>query len=143
METGVKIRGKCVSHEVDVVAKKENQYIIVECKFHSEEGRNSDVKIPLYINARYIDILNFYVGSEKSESPNNSWVVTNTRFTGDAQQYGNCVGLYFLSWDYPKGNGLKDRIDQYRLYPITVSTLLSKREKQVLLSRNGIMQTAS
>lgn len=137
--TGVTLQGKCVSHEVDVVAKKENQYIIAECKFHSDEGRNCDVKIPLYINARYRDILNFYVGSEKSESPSHGWVVTNTRFTGDAQQYGKCVGLYLLSWDYPKGNGLKDRIDQYGLYPITVSTLLSQREKQFLLSRDVIL----
>ena len=67
------------------------------------------------------------------------WVVTNTRFTSDAIQYGNCCGLYLLSWDYPKDNGLKDRIDRLGLYPITVSTLLTNREKQFLLSRDVVL----
>ena len=53
--------------------------------------------------------------------------------------YGNCVGLYLLSWDYPKNNGLKDRIDRLGLYPITVSTLLTNREKQFLLSRDIVL----
>ena len=41
--------------------------------------------------------------------------------------------LYLLSWDYPDGESLRDRIDTLGLYPITVSTLLNKREKQFLL----------
>jgi len=49
------------------------------------------------------------------------------------------MGLYMLSWDYPKGNGLKERIDRLGLYPITVSTLLSGREKQFLLSRDIVL----
>jgi hypothetical protein len=67
------------------------------------------------------------------------WVVTNTRFTGDAIQYGTCCGLYLLSWDYPKNDGLKDRIDRLGLYPITASTLLNNREKQFLLSREVVL----
>lgn len=65
--------------------------------------------------------------------------MTNTRFTLDAITYGNCVGLYLLSWDYPKENALKDRIDRLGLYPITVSTLLSSREEQFLLSRDIVL----
>jgi hypothetical protein len=53
--------------------------------------------------------------------------------------YSKCCGLYLLSWDYPENDGLKDRIDRLGLYPITVSTLLSNREKQFLLSRNVVL----
>ncbi len=67
------------------------------------------------------------------------WVVTNTRFTESAIKFGTCAGLYLLSWDYPKNNGLKDRIDRLGLYPITVSTLLTNREKQFLLSRDIVL----
>ena len=67
------------------------------------------------------------------------WVVTNTRFTEDALLYGKCVGLRLLSWDYPENEGLKDRIDHLGLYPVTVSTLLTDREKQFLLSRNVVL----
>lgn len=134
------IPGKCVTHEVDVIAKKNGQYIIAECKFHNEEGRNCDVKVPLYINSRYRDILEFGKNSSnKNLSPNEGWVITNTRFTSDALKYGACAGLHLLSWDFPEGDSLKDRIDRLGLYPVTVSTLLTNREKEFLLSRDVVL----
>jgi hypothetical protein len=66
-------------------------------------------------------------------------VVTNTRFTQDAVTYGSCAGLYLLSWDHPEDDGLRNRIDRLALYPITVSALLSQREKQFLLSRDIVL----
>lgn len=140
VQTGQVLEGKCVSHEVDVVARKNGRVVLAECKFHNEEGRNCDVKVPLYINARYQDILSLKGALGKSKKiPNEGWVVTNTRFTADALQYGKCSGLYLLSWDHPHENGLRERIDRLGLYPITVSTLLSKREKQFLISRDIVL----
>jgi len=134
------LQGNCVKHEVDVFAEKNNEVIIVECKFHNEEGINCNVKVPLYINSRYEDIKSVWDStSNKNLALKNAWVVTNTRFTEDALQYGNCVGLYLLSWNYPQNNGLKDRIDRLGLYPITVSTLLTNKEKQFLLSHNIVL----
>ena len=95
------------------------------------------MKIPLYIHSRYQDIIAQYKNS--TNCPNEGWVVTNTRFTSDALTYGKCVGLYLLSWDYPQNDSLKDRIDRLGLYPITVSTILTKREKQFLLSRDIVL----
>ena len=139
VQIGHMLKGKCVTHEVDVIARKGQQHIVAECKFHATEGRNCNVKIPLYIHSRYQDILEFYGENDNPEKPNEGWVVTNTRFTADALQFGKCIGLYLLGWNYPKNHGLKDRIDQFGLYPITVSTLLTHREKQFLLSRDVIM----
>ena len=139
VKTGQILQGKCVTHEVDVVAHKNGQYLVAECKFHSDEGRNCDVKVPLYIHSRYRDILNYYGDRNNGEIPNEGWVVTNTRFTEDAIKYGNCVGLHLLSWDLPKDNGIKDHIDRLGLYPVTVSTLLTQREKQFLLSRDVVL----
>lgn len=139
VKTGQFLQGKCVTHEVDVVAQKKDEYIVAECKFHGDEGRNCNVKIPLYIHSRYQDILKFYGEKHDTETPDEGWVVTNTRFTEDALTYGKCVGLYLLSWDFPKDNGIKDRIDRLGLYPVTVSTLLSQREKQFLLSRDVVL----
>ena len=140
VEIGKIVPGRCVSHEVDIIAEKNSNFFVIECKFHGEEGRKCDVKIPLYIFSRYRDIVDNLKNSKQQEQIHNQgWVVTNTRFTKDAMSYGNCVGLQLLSWDYPKGNGLKDRIDRLGLYPITVSTLLTNREKQFLLSRDIVL----
>lgn len=139
-EVGNILQGQCVTHEIDVIAHINNKTTIVECKFHGEQGLNCNVKIPLYINSRYLDVKTFWNTNSKNETKlTKGWVVTNTRFTKDALQYGHCCSLYLLSWDYPKNDGLKDRIDRLGLYPITVSTLLTKREKQFLLSRDVVL----
>lgn len=133
------VQGKCVSHEIDVIAKKNGNSTFIECKFHSEEGRNCNVKVPLYIASRFKDLKIHWDSKPRETTLDNGWVVTNTRFTNDALQYGKCIGLYLLSWDYPKTDGLRNRIDRLGLYPITVSTLLNNREKQFLLSRDVVL----
>lgn len=140
VEVGKIVKGKCVTHEIDVIADKNNQTTIIECKFHGQQGFNCNVKIPLYINSRYLDVKAHWDAKNKTANKlTEGWVVTNTRFTQDAIKFGSCCGLYLLSWDYPKGDGLKDRIDRLGLYPITVSTLLTKREKEFLLNRNVVL----
>jgi hypothetical protein len=140
VEVGTILNGKCVTHEIDVIANKNNETTIIECKFHSEQGLNCNVKVPLYINSRFLDVKFHWNENNKTGSKlTKGWVVTNTRFTEDALKYGKCCGLYLLSWDYPKNNGLKDRIDRLGLYPITVSTLLTNREKQFILNRNVVL----
>ncbi|MGB5189915.1 ATPase [Robiginitalea sp.] len=133
-------RGKCVSHEIDVVATNDKGTRLIECKYHSDPGKKCDVKVPLYIHSRFEDVLQnggAETGGHFVFKP--GWVVTNTRFTGDAQKYGTCVGLYLLSWNYPANNSLKQRIDRSGLYPITVSPLLSAKEKQLLLERGPVL----
>jgi len=138
-EIGKILQGKCVTHEIDVVANKKRDTIIVECKFHNEEGRNCNVKVPLYIAARFKDVKNYWDSKPHKTELNSGWVVTNTRFTEDALQYGKCIGLKLLSWDYPKEDGLKNIIDRLGLYPVTVSTLLTNREKLFLLTRDVVL----
>ena len=139
-EVGKIMPGLCVSHEIDVFAEKNGNVSIIECKFHGEEGRNCNVKVPLYIHSRYQDVKQLWdKRKDKSKKMDRGGVVTNTRFTEDALAYGKCVDLYLLSWDIPHGDGLRDRIDRLGLYPITVSTLLSQREKQFLLSRDVVL----
>ncbi|MDR5589901.1 ATP cone domain-containing protein [Christiangramia sp. SM2212] len=129
------MQGVCVHHEVDIIANKEKLRHLIECKFHSEEGRNCDVKIPLYINSRFQDIYAF----EKNSIQGEGWVVTNTKFSKDAITYGKCSGLKLLSWDYPEQNCLKVLIDKVCAYPVTTSTLLSDNEKLFLLERQIIL----
>ncbi|MBZ9631441.1 restriction endonuclease [Salegentibacter sp. LM13S] len=137
-EIGKIYQGKCVTHEIDVEAKSDSKLVLIECKFHNA-GRNCDVKIPLYIDSRFRDIKNFRKNGNNKLDFEEGWVVTNTRFTSDAVRYAKCANLKLLSWDYPKGEGIKDKIDKLGLYPITVSTLLSEREKNFLLSRDVVL----
>ena len=91
-EVGKILQGKCVSHEVDVIAHKNNETTVIECKFHSQQGYNCNVKVPLYINSRYQDIKTHWDTNKKNNTIlKPGWVVTNTRFTEDAIKFGNCI----------------------------------------------------
>lgn len=138
-EVGTIVQGECVSHEVDVIAQKEDEKIMVECKFHANTNTKSDVKVTLYIHSRYNDVLKTWKQTDsKNIQKYQGWVVTNTRFTEDAVQYGRCAGLHLVSWDYPSQGSLRERIDISGLHPITVLQSITKKEKQLILE-NGIV----
>ncbi|SDZ72876.1 ATP cone domain-containing protein [Psychroflexus halocasei] len=139
-EIGKIIQGKCISHEVDVLAYKNNNIYAVECKFHSIKKSISNVKVPLYINSRFIDIKERWENDDnENTSLKQGWLVTNTRFSSDAVRYSKCVGLHLLSWNYPENNGIKHNIDKYALYPITTLTSLTKHEKNLIIENDIIL----
>lgn len=134
------VQGKCVSHEIDVIAELGEKFFMIECKYHNQPGTFSDVKIPLYIQSRFKDVEAQWIKLPGHENKTHTgWVVTNTRFSTDAVLYGNCIGLKLLGWDYPVKEGLKDLIDHLGLYPITCLTTLTKVEKQILLGKNIVI----
>lgn len=139
-EVGKIVQGHCVTHEVDILAENENEHLIVECKFHSDQRRFCDVKVALYIHARFKD-----VESKMKEKSNNigkryiGGLVTNTRFSSDALQYGNCMSMFMLSWDYPFNKSLKNLIDESGLHPITSLLTLLKHEKEQILSKEVVL----
>lgn len=137
-KTGVVLAGRCVQHEVDVVASRGDQNILVECKFHSLPGNQSDVKIPLYIKSRFDDIAEAMAAGGRLNDFER-WVVTNTRFTGDAVRYGVCAGLHLVGWDFPDKGSLRQMIDRKKLYPLTCLSSLSNREKTALLEQNIVL----
>jgi len=139
-KVGVIVQGNCVQHEVDVIAQKDNKHYMIECKYHSDQGRTCNVKIPLYIQSRFLDVEKQWERQKGHEmKQHQGGVYTNTRFTSDAIQYGECVGLLLTSWDYPKGNGLKDRIDNSGLHPLTALTTMTKAEKTKLLDKDIVL----
>jgi len=139
-KVSVILPGKCVTHEIDVLAQKNNYTYAIECKFHLKPNHVNNVKIPLYINSRFIDIQEQWNKNSKKKSfLKQGWIVTNTRFTEDAINYASCAGLHLLSWDYPKNDGIKDNIDKFGLYPITTLTTLTKKEKKLLIENDIIL----
>lgn len=134
------LQGKCVTHEIDVIAEKDNQLLLVECKYHNENGISCNVKIPLYIHSRFNDVESHEIKkSEYASKVRQGWIVTNTRFTSDAVQYAGCSGIHLLGWDYPFKNGLREQIDRSNLYPVTCLTSLTHHEKQKLLERDIVL----
>lgn len=133
VEVGVVLQGKCVSHEVDVIAKKGNQTIYMECKFHNNLGFKEDVKTALYVNARKLDL-----EANNKNKFTDFWLVTNSRFTTDAQAYSDCSGLLGVSPHGPNGKSLYDLVVKSGAHPIGCIGRLRKQDQAVLVG-NGII----
>jgi hypothetical protein len=138
--TNLVLKGKCVSHEIDILVKKNGSIAMVECKFHLGRDANSDVKVPMYILSRFNDL------KEKAhpvftlkDHLSKCWIVTNNRFTADAIEFGKCSQLNLMSWNYPENNSLKTKNDMNYLYPVTCLTTLSLAEKDKLLILDVIL----
>lgn len=140
IKTNIILQGNCVSHEIDVVIKKNNILSMVECKFHGGKKGVSDVKTPLYVFSRFNDLTTkHYTIFSNKEKITNCWIVTNTRFTSDAIAFAECSGINLMSWDYPEKGSLKSRNNLDCLYPVTCLTTLAKAEKEKLLLLDVIL----
>lgn len=141
-QVGQLLEGRCVTHEIDVVGRREAdaeggpELILVECKYRNQAGFKCDVKVPLYIHSRFEDVREtLKLGPRQLQG----WIATNARFTGDAIKYAECAGLQLISWDYPDHDSLRHWLDITRLYPLTVLTRLNRIQKQALLAQNLIL----
>ena len=132
--TNMILFGKCVSHELDVLIKKNDVISMIECKYHAGRDAASDVKVPMYILSRFNDLKDrkHPIFTEK-DIISKCWIVTNNRFTSDAIDFAKCSGLNLLSWDYPANDNFKTKNDNNGLYPITCLTTLTLAEKDKLL----------
>lgn len=125
------LMGKCISHEIDIIAQKENKKILIEAKFHNSVGMRSDVRVSMYTKSRFEDLHEKY-------NISNAWVITNTKATIDAIAYANCVGMEIISWSYPIGRSLRDLIESSGLHPITILTTLPEHQKITLLNQHVV-----
>lgn len=135
---GLTLDGKCIQHEVDILAVNTKLTMLVECKHHGRAGYKSDVKMPLYVHSRFNDLV-AEMNSTESEMKYECWIVTNTRFTSDAVAYGSCAGLRLMAWDYPGKGSLKERVELSGCYPITCLCTLTKKEKQRLMELDCVL----
>ncbi|GAA4793412.1 hypothetical protein GCM10023231_22120 [Olivibacter ginsenosidimutans] len=138
--TGLILEGNAVSHEVDVAAQKEDELLLIECKFRNTVDAKVNVTNPMYFLSRFVDLkeksFNFFGKSTKFNQP---WLITNAYLTKDAIDFANYYKIHLLSWDYPEGNSIKNRVDHAGLYPLTCLTSINASEKEKLMSAHYML----
>lgn len=129
------VRGRCVPHEIDVVATDKQGTVMVECKYHNNRGTKSNIHDGLYTWARFLDLQEgFKEGTcERFDVP---WLVTNTKLTSEVIEYGACRGLHILGWSYPHDRNLRMMIESKNLYPVTVLRSVDKLSLEKLFNAN-------
>lgn len=119
-QTDQVVQGHCTNHEMDVVAWNKEKLIMAEAKFHHQLGLKSDVKVALYIKARFDDLYSekFSYGGE-ARALTEGLLITNTNFTEKAIEYSACAGVRLIGWNYPATGNLHDLIIEGGVYPHT------------------------
>ncbi len=135
-KTNLNLKGKCISHEVDVIAEKGKEKILIECKFHSKPWIYSSIQTALYCYSRFMDI---------NENPNLSkkytklLLVSSTKFSRDVRKYAKCKDIDVLGWGYPRKDSLQKMIEDKKLYPLTLLKSIDNNSKHILLENQYIL----
>jgi len=131
------LMGRCVSHEIDIVAtispsgqKKEEKYLI-ECKYHNAPGIKTDLQDALCLWSRFDDF--------KGKGFSHPWLISNTKFSKSAIQYARCRNIKLLGWQCPTQKSLNYLVEDKKLYPITILKHLDKISAERLFSQNIIL----
>lgn len=116
------VKGQCVRHEIDFLAKEKKYFLIGECKYHSLPGGRVDLKVGLIHYARFLDLKagNSFENIKSKKLKIRPIIITNTKFTSKIIKYAECTGIDLLGWKYPELRGLEYVIESERFYPITI-----------------------
>lgn len=135
------MKGKCVTHEIDIVASEERSVNIIELKYHNNSETKTHVDVIMYAYARLLDIAPDadLRSGKKDGKARKMWVITNTRFTSTAIQYAACQDIRLLAWDYPKNFGLRDIILEHNLYPVSAIPIVTKPILEKLAERHILL----
>lgn len=136
---GTTLQGQCVSHELDVLARKGKLCRFAECKFRNDNSHKIDIKTTLYVQARMEDLRQGLGKTEAyAHTEIEAWLACNGRFSEDSLQYAKCRSLKLLGWSYPKGQSIRERMDAAKLYPLTCLSSLKQEQKKQLLNKGYV-----
>jgi hypothetical protein len=129
------LKGQYVNHEVDVIATMPGKKIFVECKFHNHVGIKNDIKMALYVKARWDDLKN----GPEGKTLTGFHLASNTAFTLDAITYARGTGLNLLGVNAPEECSFLEQIKKLKLYPITSLRRLNRFFRNQLLEKQIVM----
>ena len=132
------IRGRCVEHEVDAIARKNGKTCIVEVKHHIKYHTPTSLDVTRIARAVFEDL------TEGNELGLNSLkidyvlIVCNTKLSEHAKRYADCRGIKHIGWSSPQNRDLQTMIEEKKLYPITFLKGLNVETRNKLTSK-GIL----
>lgn len=112
------LKGSCVEHEVDGIARKNGVTYFVEAKHHFSYHALTGLDESRIARAILEDVSEQYA-NDGNLKIDRAMIVTNTRYSTHAIQYGQCRNLLQIGWSFPEDAGLQKMIEAKRLYPLS------------------------
>ena len=132
------IKGRCVEHEVDAIARIKGETFIVEVKHHFKYHTPTGLDVSRISRAVLEDLTEgFKLGMNKVKI-DGAMIVCNTKLSEHAKRYAECRGIRHIGWSSPPNHDLQKMIEEKKFYPITYLRRLDTVTKKKLAS-NGII----
>ena len=132
------LKGKCVEHEVDALAKKDGKTCFVEAKHHFSYHALTGLDESRIARAVLEDVTEGFTLGKTNTKIDGAMIVTNTKFSKQAKRYGECREILQIGWNSPENHGLQTMIDKQMLYPLSCLKGL-KVENRNRLVKSGIV----
>ncbi len=133
------VRGMCVTHEIDAIARRGDAVVYVEVKHHSNPHTYTGMDVVKEARATFEDLTDGFKHGENDVGFNEALVVCNTKFSGHARRYAVCRGIEQIAWKCPVKAGLEQRIREKGLYPITLFKDLDSESEERLGNRGVVL----
>jgi hypothetical protein len=133
------VRGKCVEHEIDAIAKKDGKTYAVEVKHHFNHHALTGLDVSRIARAIFEDITEGFEMGLNSTNLDRAIVICNTKYSDHAKRYGECRGIEQIGWNYPVQHGLEQMIEEKKLYPITYLKTLDATLRRKLAGEGIIL----
>jgi HJR/Mrr/RecB family endonuclease len=133
------IRGKCGEHEVDAIAKKNGITYVVEAKHHIKYHTPTGLDESRIARAILEDVTEGAVFGQNTLKIDQAMIITNTKFSKHARQYGECRKILQIGWNLPRTNSLQDMIEKNKMHPLTCLRKLNTQIKRKLSSEGIIL----
>jgi hypothetical protein len=132
------LRGRCVEHEVDGIARKAGVVYFVEAKHHFSYHALTGLDESRIARAVLEDVVEGFQNGATTFKVDKAMIVTNTRYSEHALRYGQCRGILQIGWNYPYNHGLEAMIEEKHLHPLSCLRGVSG-EDRLRLANVGIV----
>jgi hypothetical protein len=132
------VKGRCVEHEVDAVARRNGKTCIVEVKHHYKYHTPTSLDVSRISRAVFEDVTEAYKLGLNNLKIDYAMIVCNTKLSEHAKRYADCRGIRHISWSSPPDHDLQTMIQEKKLYPITLLKGLNA-ETRNKLATNGVI----
>jgi len=128
------IKGRCVGHEVDAIARKDGVTYFVEAKHHSNYHTPTGLDESRIARAVLEDVTEGFELGKNELQIDRAMIVTNTRYSEHARRYGRCRDILQIGWSSPKTLALQNMIEEKKLYPLSCIKGINSEVKMRLVN---------
>ena len=87
------VPGRCVEHEIDAIANKDKETILVEVKHHFQFHTYTGVSVFLEVQAELEDLIDGFQNKRHNSDFSKALVVCSTKISDHAKRYALCKNI--------------------------------------------------